>query len=49
MSSMNRQTKRQMAKQGTDKPRARRTRRQSPQPARERTGPRQYFARSVAS
>jgi preprotein translocase subunit SecE len=39
---MNRQAKRMMAKQGTDKPRAP-ERRPSSAPQRERTGPRQYY------
>jgi preprotein translocase subunit SecE len=39
---MNRQTKRQMAKQGTDKPRAP-ERKQAPPSREERTGPRQYL------
>jgi preprotein translocase subunit SecE len=39
---MNRQAKRMMAKQGTDKPRAA-ERRQPAAPQRERTGPRQYY------
>jgi preprotein translocase subunit SecE len=39
---MNRQAKRMMAKQGTDKPRAP-ERRATSAPQRERTGPRQYY------
>jgi preprotein translocase subunit SecE len=39
---MNRQAKRMMAKQGTDKPRAP-ERRPAAAPQRERTGPRQYY------
>jgi preprotein translocase subunit SecE len=39
---MNRQTKRQMARQGADRPRAP-ERRQPPAPHVERTGPRQYL------
>ena len=39
---MNRQAKRMMAKQGTDKPRAP-ERRPASAPQRERTGPRQYY------
>jgi hypothetical protein len=39
---MNRQAKRMMAKQGTDKPRAA-ERRPSSAPQRERTGPVQYY------
>ncbi len=43
---MNRQTKRLMAKQGTDKPRAPERRTPAPQKdgARERVGPRQYLS-----
>jgi preprotein translocase subunit SecE len=40
---MNRQTKRQMARQGADRPRAP-ERRPGPNPQTERTGPRQYFS-----
>jgi preprotein translocase subunit SecE len=40
---MNRQVKRQMAKQGADKPRTPEQRRQSVNPQVERTGPRQYL------
>ncbi len=40
---MNRQTKRQMARQGADRPRAP-ERRPSPSPQAERTGPREYFS-----
>ena len=40
---MNRQTKRQMARQGADKPRAP-ERRSAPNPQVERTGPKQYFS-----
>ena len=39
---MNRQTKRQMARQGADRPRAP-ERRAAPSPQVERTGPKQYF------
>jgi preprotein translocase subunit SecE len=39
---VNRQTKRMMQKQGTDKPRAP-ERRATPAPTRERTGPRQFL------
>jgi len=42
---MNRQAKRMMAKQGTDKPRAPERRAAAPQ--RERTGPRQYYREVV--
>ena len=44
--SMNRQTKRMMARQGTDQPRAPEQRRQAPSsaPKRERIGPREYLA-----
>jgi preprotein translocase subunit SecE len=46
---MNRQAKRMMAKQGTDKPKARAPeRRPATAPARERTGPRQYYREVVA-
>ena len=41
---MNRQTKRLMAKQGADKPRAAERRAPSAAPVREKTGPRQYFS-----
>jgi preprotein translocase subunit SecE len=41
---MNRQTKRQMAKQGADRPRAPERRASAPSPQTERTGPRQYFS-----
>jgi preprotein translocase subunit SecE len=44
---MNRQAKRMMAKQGTDKPRAA-ERRPSSAPQRERTGPVQYYREVVA-
>ncbi len=44
---MNRQAKRMMAKQGTDKPRAP-ERRAQPAPRRERTGPVQYYREVVA-
>jgi preprotein translocase subunit SecE len=44
---MNRQAKRMMAKQGTDKPRAT-ERRPSAAPQRERTGPVQYYREVVA-
>ena len=40
---MNRQVKRQMAKQGSDKPRSPEQRRQSVNPQVERTGPRTYL------
>jgi len=40
---MNRQTKRQMARQGSDKPRAP-EKRGAPNPQVERTGPKQYFS-----
>ena len=40
---MNRQTKRQMARQGSDRPRAP-ERRSAPGPQVERTGPTQYFS-----
>ena len=40
---MNRQTKRQMARQGADRPRAP-ERRSAPSPQVERTGPRQYLS-----
>ena len=40
---MNRQTKRQMAKQGSDRPRPP-ERRSAPNPQVDRTGPRQYFS-----
>jgi len=40
---MNRQTKRQMARQGSDRPRAP-ERRSAPSPQVERTGPRQYLS-----
>ncbi|MDQ1476530.1 MAG: preprotein translocase subunit SecE [Actinomycetota bacterium] len=39
---MNRQTKRQMARQGSDRPRAP-ERRSAPNPQVDRTGPKQYF------
>ena len=44
---MNRQAKRQMAKQGTDKPRGA-DRRPSSAPVKERTGPRQYYREVMA-
>jgi preprotein translocase subunit SecE len=40
---MNRQTKRQMARQGADRPRAP-ERRSAPSPQVERTGPKEYFS-----
>ena len=40
---MNRQTKRQMAKQGSDRPRTP-EKRSAPNPQVERTGPKQYFS-----
>jgi preprotein translocase subunit SecE len=40
---MNRQAKRMMAKQGTDKPRAPERKAPAAQPTKERTGPRQYL------
>ena len=40
---MNRQAKRMMAKQGTDKPRGSDRRAPTSAPQRERTGPRQYY------
>jgi preprotein translocase subunit SecE len=43
---MNRQAKRMMARQGTDKPRAP-ERRPASAPQRERTGPRQYYREVV--
>jgi preprotein translocase subunit SecE len=44
---MNRQAKRMMAKQGTDKPRTP-DKRPSSAPTRERTGPRQYYREVMA-
>ena len=41
---MNRQTKRQMAKQGADKPRAPERRSAAPNPQTERTSPAQYLS-----